>query len=242
MEFLTGSKKDKAQSSFGFLQRSYDVIFGAADAVRRATLKGAFGDDAQRIEAITWTMDGKVWTGYTTGLLVQWDCNGNRLQDFQHHSSVVQCFCAIGTRIWVGYSSGTVHVLNLEGSLLGAWIAHTSPVIKLAAAAGYIFSLSNHGQIRGWNVTSPGPLDRIIHAELAGKEFLYTRIENARILVSTWNVGQGKASQDSLMSWLGSAASDSSIVVVGLQEVEMGAGFLAVSAAKETVGNLFFLT
>ncbi|KAK6118951.1 hypothetical protein DH2020_047289 [Rehmannia glutinosa] len=34
----------------------------------------------------------------------------------------------------------------------------------------------------------------------------------------------------------GSAVSDVDIVVVGLQEVEMGAGFLAMSAAKETVG------
>ncbi|KAI4310853.1 hypothetical protein MLD38_035800 [Melastoma candidum] len=235
-EFLAGSKKDKAQSSFGFLQRSRDVIIGAADAVRRATLKGAFGDDGRRIEAITWTVDGKIWTGCASGQLIQWDCNGNRLQDFQYHSTAVQCFCAIGTRIWVGYSSGTVQVLDLEGSLLGTWIAHTSPVIDLTAAAGYMFSLSNHGQIRGWNVTSPGPLDKIIRTELTGKEFLYTRMENPRILVGTWNVGQGKASLDSLMSWLGSAASESSIVVVGLQEVDMGAGFLAVSAAKETVG------
>jgi hypothetical protein len=52
---------------------------------------------------------------------------------------------------------------------------------------------------------------------------------------TTWNVGQGRASQDSLLSWLGSVVSDVGIVVVGLQEVEMGAGFLAMSAAKETV-------
>ncbi|CAA0839334.1 Endonuclease/exonuclease/phosphatase family protein [Striga hermonthica] len=46
----------------------------------------------------------------------------------------------------------------------------------------------------------------------------------------------GRASHGALMSWLGSAVSDVDIVVVGLQEVEMGAGFLAMSAAKETVG------
>ena len=42
------------------------------------------------------------------------------------------------------------------------------------------------------------------------------------------------------MSWLGSAISDVGIVVVGLQEVEMGAGFLAMSAAKETVRSYLF--
>jgi hypothetical protein len=82
---------------------------------------------------------------------------------------------------------------------------------------------------------SPGPLDGILRSELAGKEFLYTRIENLKILAGTWNVAQGRASQDSLVSWLGSAAGDIGIVVVGLQEVEMGAGVLAMSAAKETV-------
>ena len=61
-----------------------------------------------------------------------------------------------------------------------------------------------------------------------------------KILTGTWNVGQGRASHDSLISWLGSVTSDVSIVVVGLQEVEMGAGFLAMSAAKEDC-KLYFL-
>ena len=70
---------------------------------------------------------------------------------------------------------------------------------------------------------------------MADRELIYTRRDRFRILVGTWNVGQGRASQDALMSWLGSTASDVGIIVVGLQEVEMGAGFLAMSAAKETV-------
>ena len=181
------------------------------------------------------TIDGMVWTGCTSGLLVQWDGNGNRMQDFHYHPSAVQCLCTFGMRIWVGYLSGTVQVLDLEGNMLGGWVAHSSPVIKMTAGAGYIFTLANHGGIRGWNVTSPRPLDGIVRSELAGKEFLYTRIENLKILTGTWNVGQGRASHDSLISWLGSVTSDVSIVVVGLQEVEMGAGFLAMSAAKETV-------
>ncbi|KAK0586817.1 hypothetical protein LWI29_012768 [Acer saccharum] len=99
--------------------------------------------------------------------------------------------------------------------------------------AGYNFTLANHGGIRWWNVTSPGPVDSI----LSRKEILYMRIENLKILTGKWNVGQGRAFHDSLISWLGSAASDVGIFfVVGLQEVEMVAGVLAMSAAKETVG------
>lgn len=237
VEFVSGSRKDKTQSPFGFFQRSRNALIGAADAVRRVAVKGAFGDDSRRTEALVIAVDAMIWTGCTNGLLVQWDRNGNRIQDFHYHSSAVQCFCTFGLRIWVGYASGTVQVLDLDGNLLGGWVAHDSPVIKIAAGAGYMFTLANHGGIGGWNITSPGPLDSIVRSELGGKEFLYTRIENLRILTGTWNVGQGRASHDSLISWLGSVASDVGIVVVGLQEVEMGAGFLAMSAAKETVGR-----
>lgn len=237
MKPVSGSK-EKAQNSFNFFQRSRNVILGAADAVRRAAAKGAFGDD-RRIEALVATADGMIWIGCTNGLLLQWDGNGNRLQDFQYHSLAVQSLCTVGSRIWVGYMSGTVQVLDLNGELLGEWVAHSSPVIDLAVGAGYVFTLANHGGIRGWSITSPGPLDNMIRSELAGKEFLYTRLENLKILAGTWNVGQGRASPDSLISWLGSAAADIDIIVVGLQEVDMGAGFLAMSAAKETVWYLF---
>ncbi|KAI5394800.1 type II inositol polyphosphate 5-phosphatase 15 isoform X1 [Lathyrus oleraceus] len=236
VELVSSFKKDKTQTSIGFFQRSRNAIMGAADVVRRVATKGGFGDDNRGTEALVVTIDGMIWTGYSSGLLVQWDGNGNRIQDFLYHSFAVQCFCTYGMQIWVGYASGIVHVLDLKGNLVGGWVAHSCPIVKMTVGVGYVFSLANHGGIRGWNITSPGPLDSILHSELGGKEFLYTKIENIKILSGTWNVGQGKASQDSLTSWLGSVASDVGLVVVGLQEVEMGAGFLAMSAAKETVG------
>lgn len=236
VELVASSRKDKTQSSIGFFQRSRNALMGAADAVRRVATKGGFGDDNRRTEALVVTIDGMIWTGYSSGLLVQWDGNGNRMQEFLYHSFAVQCFCTFGMQIWVGYVSGTVQVLDLKGNLIGGWMAHSSPIVKMTVGAGYVFALASHGGIRGWNITSPGPLDNVLHSELSGKEFLYTKIENIKILTGTWNVGQEKASQDSLASWLGSVASDVGLVVVGLQEVEMGAGFLAMSAAKETVG------
>ncbi|XWS60028.1 hypothetical protein CRYUN_Cryun08bG0173000 [Craigia yunnanensis] len=125
-------------------------------------------------------------------------------------------------------------VMDLEGNLIAGWVAHNGPVIKLAAGNGNIFSLATHGGLRGWNISSPGPIDSLLRSDLAGKESIYSRQDNGRILIGSWNVGQGRASQELLMSLLGSVASDVGIVVVGLQEVEMGAGFLAMSAAKET--------
>ncbi|KAK7250431.1 hypothetical protein RIF29_32868 [Crotalaria pallida] len=231
------SKKEKSQGS-SFLQRSRNAIMGAADAVRRVATKGtgAFVEDTKRTEALIQTSDGMIWSGCTNGLIVQWDGNGNRVKDFSRHQSPVQCFCTFGTRIYVAYVSGIIQILDLEGNVIAGWVAHNGPVIKLAVGNGCVYSLATHGGIRGWNIASPGPIDNIIRSELAAKELTYTRRHNVRILIGTWNVGQGRTSQDALHSWLGSIVSDVGIVVVGLQEVEMGAGFLAMSAAKETVG------
>ncbi|XP_030527790.1 type I inositol polyphosphate 5-phosphatase 12 isoform X2 [Rhodamnia argentea] len=238
VKFVSTSKKEKSQST-SFLQRSRNAIMGAADAVRRVATKGAGAfteENTKKTEAIVQTADGMIWTGCSNGLLVQWDGRGNRLQDFNHHACAVLCFCTLGTRIYIGYISGLIQVTDLEGNVIAGWIAHSSPVIKLAVGRHYIYSLATHGGIRGWNITSPGPIDSILRSELSAKEEIYTRQHNVKILVGTWNVGQGRASQEALSLWLGSAASDVGIVVVGCQEVEMGAGFLAMSAAKETVG------
>ncbi|XP_031392419.1 type I inositol polyphosphate 5-phosphatase 12-like isoform X2 [Punica granatum] len=236
VKFMATSKKEKPQ---GLLQRSRNAIMGAADAVRRVATKGAgaFVEDNKKTEALVLVADGMIWSGCSNGLLIQWDGNGNRLQDFHHVSCAVLCFCMFGTQIYVGYISGLVQILDLEGNVLAGWIAHSSPVIKLAVGGGnHIYSLATHGGIRGWSVASPGPIDNVIRTELATKEVIYTRWDNVKILIGTWNVGQGRASQEALMSWLGSVSSDVGIVVVGCQEVEMGAGFLAMSAAKESVG------
>ncbi|XP_074587018.1 type I inositol polyphosphate 5-phosphatase 13-like [Curcuma longa] len=235
-KIVSSSKKEKSQGSVGFFQRSRIALLGAAGAVRRVAAKGTFGEDNRRTEAITTSMDGRVWTGCTNGSLVQWDGNGNRLQEVQHHLSSVQCICTHGPRLWVGYASGNIQVIDLDGNLIGEWVAHSSPVIKMAVGGSYMFTLAQHGGIRGWNIRSPGPFDDLLRIELAKKDQSYTKFENLKILAGTWNVGQERASPDSLMSWLGTAASQVGLVVVGLQEVEMGAGFLAMSAAKESVG------
>lgn len=236
VKFVPPSKKEKSQGT-SFLQRSRNAIMGAADAVRRVATRGAgaFVEDNKRTEAIVVSADGMIWSGNTNGVLIQWDAQGTRLQDVSHHPSPVQCFCTYGTRLYVGYNSGHIQILDLEGNLIASWVAHSSPVLKMAVSKGYIYSLATHGGIRGWSISSPGPLDGLIRTELATKEAMYIQKDSVRILIGTWNVGQGRASHESLMSWLGSVSSDVGIIAVGLQEVEMGAGFLAMSAAKETV-------
>jgi hypothetical protein len=203
--------------------------------VRRVATKGTFVEDNRRTGAVAQVMDGTIWSGCTNGAIIQWDGNGMRVQEFQHHTSSVQCIKALGERVWVGYASGTIQVMDAEGNILAGWTGHSCPVIRMAIGGSYIYTLAHHGGIRGWPLNSPGPLDDIIRTELSNRELSYTRMEKINIMVGSWNVAQGKASAESLRSWLGSVSSDVGLVVVGLQEVEMGAGFLAISAVKETV-------
>ncbi|URE06331.1 IPPc [Musa troglodytarum] len=49
------------------MKRSRNALIGAADAVRRAAVKGTFGDDNRRTEALAISMDGIIWTGCTNG-------------------------------------------------------------------------------------------------------------------------------------------------------------------------------
>jgi hypothetical protein len=235
------TKKEKSQGSFTFFQKSRNALMGAADAVRRVATKGTFVEDNRQTEAVTQAMDGTIWSGCTDGSIIVWDGNGNKLQEFHHHSSSVQCMKALGERVWVGYASGIIQVMDVEGNLLAGWTGHSCPVIKMAIGGSFIFTLAHHGGVRGWPLTSPSPLDDILRTELANREVSYTMLENIKILVGTWNVAQEKASFESLRSWLGSALSDVGLVVVGLQEVEMGAGVLAMAAAKESV-RLLYLT
>ncbi|GKB09499.1 type I inositol polyphosphate 5-phosphatase 13 isoform X1 [Tanacetum coccineum] len=111
--------------------------------------------------------------------------------------------------VWIGYVSGMVQIIDLEGNLIAGWIAHNGPVIKLVVGNGSVYSLATHGGIRGWYISSPVPLDNILRPELAKREHMYNTLETASYV---------------------------DILVVGLQEVEMGVGFLAMSTAKETIG------
>ncbi|XP_024317504.1 type II inositol polyphosphate 5-phosphatase 15 isoform X3 [Brachypodium distachyon] len=233
---FSSPRKEKARSPVNFFQRSRNALMGAADAVRRVAAKAGFGDDTRRIEALAMSTDGMIWAGSANGSLAQWDGSGNRLQEFQHHLSSVQSILNFGTRLWVGYMDGNIQLLDLDGNLLGGWIAHSSPILCMAIGSSYIFTLAGHGGIRGWNLSSPGPTDSILCSELVERETSYKNLEYMKVLVCSWNVGQEKASHESLRAWLKLPTAEVGVLVVGLQEVEMGAGFLAMSAAKETVG------
>ncbi|KAG6557250.1 hypothetical protein Mapa_001177 [Marchantia paleacea] len=235
-------KKEKG----GWLQRSRNAVMGAADAVRRAASGGGQNaDDGRRLEALVAAADGTMWGGYGSGLLVQWDFQGYRLQEILHRNVVIRSMCPVGNRLWVGYADGKVQVLppgNAATNPIGGWQAHRLSVIQMAVCDAYVFSLGSNGSIRGWNVTSPDRnLDGMLKTTMSNRADSYTRQRNLLVLAATWNTAQERASVHSVRTWLGfdprsAQPPEASIVVVGLQEVEMGAGAIGMAAVKETVG------
>lgn len=230
------SKKDKG----GWLQRSRIAVLGAADAVRRAASGVTQGfEEDRKLEALVAAADGTIWGGYGNGVLTQWDWAGNRIRDGPSRPVGVKSLCVVGNRLWVGYSDGKLNVLAGDtGRRVGSWLAHRLAVIDMAVSGGYIFSLGMSGSIRGWNISSPNrDLDEVMKAAMTNRADIYTRKENLQVLVGTWNTAQEKASLQSTKLWLAPAA-EASIVAVGLQEVEMGAGAIGMAAVKETVSNI----
>ncbi|CAM6081680.1 unnamed protein product [Calypogeia fissa] len=228
------NKKDKG----GWLQRSRNAVMGAADAVRRAatTVTQGFEED-RKLEALVAAADGTIWGGYGNGSLAQWDWEGYRMRDVLSRPVGVKSLCVVGNRLWVGYNDGKLNVLAGDtGKIVGSWLAHRLAVISMAVSGGYMFSLGLSGSIRGWNISSPNrDLDEFMKAAMTNRADKYTRKEQLQVLVGTWNTAQEKASLQSTKLWLAPAA-DASIVAVGLQEVEMGAGAIGMAAVKESVG------
>jgi hypothetical protein len=232
------SKKEKNTGTLSFFQRSRNAVIGAADAVLRATVGSPGIEDNRRIEALVALANGNVWVGYGGGRLIRFDCFGNRLHEYHRNSTFIRCMCAFGNLLFVGYADGVIRVFDTSsGKLCRVWRAHKSSVARVGVSSNHLFTLSDNGGIRGWLIVSPSTFTSRFHSAMISKESTYVKEENIKILTGTWNVGQEKACSDSLTKWLAKSI-EVNIVVIGLQEVEMGAGALAMAAAKETVSTV----
>jgi hypothetical protein len=108
-EFLPEERTLRKEKSLGWLQRSRNAFIGAADAVRRvADRTGQALEEAKRLETLAVSGDGTVWGGLGNGVLVQWDGEGNRLQELPGATVAVKCLLAIGNHLWVGFANGKV--------------------------------------------------------------------------------------------------------------------------------------
>ncbi|KAG0573387.1 hypothetical protein KC19_VG174200 [Ceratodon purpureus] len=233
---LPEEKLLRKEKSMGWLQRSRNALNCAADAVRRAADR-LRQEEARRLETLAASEDGTVWGGFGNGHLVQWDSEGTRLGDPLVTSVTVKCLLTVGSRLWVGFTNGRIEVLSSSNrTSLGCWGAQSPSLAHMAKGGNYVFTLSADGGILGWHVASLSPLDTLIQDQLFKRSVKFTQNRHLRIFAGTWNVSQEKASSEALRVWLEEPAAGASLVCIGLQEMEMGAGSIGLAAVKETVG------
>uniref|UniRef100_A0A7I4BC76 Inositol polyphosphate-related phosphatase domain-containing protein n=1 Tax=Physcomitrium patens TaxID=3218 RepID=A0A7I4BC76_PHYPA len=235
-EVLAEEKGLRKEKGVGWLQRSRNAFMGAADAVRRAAAERLGQEEARRLETLAVSEEGTVWGGFGNGHLVKWDSEGTRQQWEPLAAVAVKCLLVVGSRLWVGYANGKIEVLSRNLKSEGCWPAQTSSIVHMARGGNYVFTLSADGGIRGWHVASLSPLDSLIQDELSKRTDNFTQKRQLRIFAGTWNVSQEKATSGSLRAWLEKSAADASLVCIGLQEMEMGAGSIGLAAVKETMG------
>ncbi|GJP82479.1 hypothetical protein CLOP_g12734, partial [Closterium sp. NIES-67] len=135
--------------------------------------------------------------------------------------------------------------------------AAPAAIRQLARCSSFIVCVARTGQVSAWLAAIPGPVDPVLRSTLSSSCALFTARQRFRLAACTWNVGEERAVQGSVEAWLGEVAGEggngaegaegvdgrgiadgrggADIVAVGLQEVEMNAGAIAIAAAKESV-------
>ena len=108
---------------------------------------------------------------------------------------------------------------------------------QLVRCGPFVVSLAQCGEVNAWLAALPGPADGVLKNALKGGLEGFTRRRRLRVAVGSWNVGEEKANIESVKAWLGQVASGADVVVVGLQEVTMHAGAIALATAKESVSG-----
>eukprot|EP00899_Mesostigma_viride_P028310 jgi/Mesvir1/8664/Mv02606-RA.1 len=98
------------------------------------------------------------------------------------------------------------------------------------------------GSVRVWEAWAPlkPHIGQQVRGALASAAPSYVKPCDFRVFATTWNVCVERPPLSSIATWLRGAAS-CQLVVVGLQEVETGAGSIVMATAKETVGGIGLL-
>ena len=199
--------------------------------------------DKGKIRSLLATLDGCFIVAYKDGVVEKYTEFGRLLWSLDMSTRISSVsLIAGGSVAWVGCADGTVRVLNLSdlcstesgGGGVGvaqSWQAHLFPVISIAQVGTQVFTLAKDGSVRGWSLSPPSAAE-IDAWHLAQESALHPH--KVKVLAGSWNVGEKKPTRESLIQWLGKRANElnADIVCVGLQEMEMGTGSVAMDAAN----------
>eukprot|EP01024_Parvocaulis_polyphysoides_P034507 TRINITY_DN30553_c0_g1_i2.p2 TRINITY_DN30553_c0_g1~~TRINITY_DN30553_c0_g1_i2.p2 ORF type:complete len:315 (+),score=19.47 TRINITY_DN30553_c0_g1_i2:26-946(+) len=179
--------------------------------------------------------DGSIWIGCKGGHVECYSSLGQRQFVNSLHCGVSSLYC-VGNRIWIGLADGQVHICTLEGSPLKFFPMHDLAVRSQQVIGSIIYSLESRGIVRGYSAWAPSVADQESWSAWLKASKQVVNNKALKILCGTWNVNETRPSSESICKWLSPNKFESAdLVVVGLQEVEMGTGSVAVAAAKERV-------
>jgi hypothetical protein len=83
----------------------------AADAIRRAANRsGLISEESRKLEALVASTDGTLWVAVGSVTLVQWNQEGDRMQEVPVAAALVNCL--VGSCLWAGCSNGKLSTYN----------------------------------------------------------------------------------------------------------------------------------
>jgi len=168
---------------------------------------------------------------FKQGAIVKYTELGRQLWAMRMPVGVRSVVLAQSRMLWLGCADGSITVLDTDtGNVSARWLAHEYPVIALACVGAIVYSLSPSGALRGWPMTPPPA--PFVNSWLALCRSAL-REQHVRLLAGTWNVNESRPPRECLDKWIGAHCGAADIVLVGLQEVEMGTG----SVATDLVAN-----
>ena len=148
-------------------------------------------------------------------------------------------FTAVGSNLWIGFTNGVITILKSDGIALKAFVAHKSGILSIVQIGSRTYTLAVDGSICGWSSAIPSKEDdaslRAWYYNLEQRCYI---ADSVQVLAVTWNCSEARPEPRSpYFRWIKQQGFDKSIVVVSLQEVEMGGKSVALAAARDAFNS-----
>lgn len=179
-----------------------------------------------------------VWVGHLDGTIDIYSGAGKLLDKVSLNASLT-CMGEIGREIWVGTVGGEILRIEFDKRIIkGTFKAHKAPIKSITQVGTRAYSLGADGSINGWSASQSYDSNESCWNQYRSlSQTCLSRI-SLGILAVTWNCGESRPDITSpFFRWIQEHSSDKSIIVVSLQEVEMGGASVALAAAKETLST-----
>ncbi len=205
---------------------------GDAPIEQQTTISG--GDIVALVASVD---NNQIWVGYRYGSIERYTAAG-KLQFARKFGGKIHTMAPVGRKLWVGFTNGMLSVLGSDGTGLKAFLGHKAGIVAIAPAGTKTFTLAADGSIHGWSSAIPCIGDEeALDSWHKQASSTFVR-ESINVLAVTWNCGESRPDSSSpVFRWLHEHGFDKSLVVVGLQEVEMGGTSVALAAAKNALAS-----